>query len=229
MNMLVGTGVGAAVVAGGRLLDVEVVLGVAEVLGAVKLEVEGLLGTGSGLRTVGGGTIVEKEGMAVVVEDPYWPPCWIINVVVVVGGVKLMMEMGGNTSSMFAIAFTLLSLTSSTSSVAWPALVDRPSKVTSEFCAMQERLSVLSLARITVPERGMVKLEFASAMSLGMALPRVTLFMLVDPSVATRFVVVQPKEPATAQLDPVNPFVQMHEHTPCDITLVPPFRHARDF
>ena len=206
-------------------MEVTELLEVAELLVAA-VETDGFSGGESGLRTDGGGTTVEKEPASDADEGP---PGRRMIVDVVDGGVKLMMEMGGNTSSTFASAFALFSPTSSTSSVARPARVERPSKVTSEFCAIHERLPELSLARITVPERGIVKFELASAISLGMALPRVTLLMFVDPSVATRFVVVQPEEPVMAQLEPVIPFVQIHAHTPCEITLVPPFRHGKDF
>jgi hypothetical protein len=104
-----------------------------------------------------------------------------------------------------------------------PARVDWPLKVTSEFCAMQDRFSALSLESIVVPERGMEKLALDSAMSLGMALPRVTSLILVDPSDPTRLVVVQASLRATVQTGPEKPLVHMHEQTPCEMTLVPPF------
>lgn len=102
-----------------------------------------------------------------------------------------------------------------------PVRMERPSKVTREFWAMHERLPVLNRARIAVPERGIEKLARPSAMRRGMACPSVTLVMLSDSSMVMRFVVVQPVAPATVQVDPVNPFVQMQEHTPRAMTLVP--------
>lgn len=106
-----------------------------------------------------------------------------------------------------------------------PVRVERPSNVTSEFCAMHDRLSVLNFARISVPSRGTVKFVWDCCNSRGTAWPRVTLLKLVEVEFPERLVVVQPVAPATVQVCPVNPFIQMQEQTFCDTTLVPPFSH----
>lgn len=118
---------------------------------------------------------------------------------------------------------------SSTSSEGEPDLVERPSNVTNEFCAMQERLPELKRASIVVPESGIEKFLLESASSRGMARPSVTFWMFDCPSVDTRFVVAQPVALPSPQVGPVNPLMQMQEHLFCERTLVPPFRQGKSF
>lgn len=73
----------------------------------------------------------------------------------------------------------------------------------------------------------MEKLEEASAMSRGSALPMVTFMMADSEFDDAKLVVVHAAEPLSLQSDPPKPFVQMHEHDPWDKTFVPPFWHTR--
>lgn len=91
---------------------------------------------------------------------------------------------------------------------------------------MHDKFPQLNLARIEVPDSGTEKFLLASASSRGIALPIVTLLMLDCPSVETRFVIVHPALPPSPQVEPVKPFVQIHEQLPWEITLVPPFRQG---
>lgn len=86
------------------------------------------------------------------------PPAGTVMIVVMVGvkvivGVKVMIEIGGNCSA-FKSKLACFRDTSSTTSVGWPDLVERPSNVTMEFWAMHERFPALKLANIVVPESG---------------------------------------------------------------------------
>jgi hypothetical protein len=98
---------------------------------------------------------------------------------------------------------------------------DCPLNVTREFCPMQERFSALSFDSMTVPERGIEKLALEAAMRRGIALPRVTSSM--ESSDVTRVVVVHALLLSIVQVAPEKPFVHMQEHTPCVMTLTPPF------
>lgn len=155
------------------------------------------------------------------------PPAGTVMVVVVVG-VKVMIEIGGNRSA-FKSKLACFRDTSSTTSVGWPDLVERPSNVTMEFWAIHERFPALKLANIVVPESGTEKFWLASASNRGMACPRVTLWMFDRPSADTRLVMAHPVAPPSPQVEPVNPFVQMQEQLPRTITLVPPFKQAKVF
>ena len=81
---------------------------------------------------------------------------------------------------------------------------------------------------MAVPERGIEKLAFASAMMRGTDLPSVTFLMLDEPSSDTRSVAAHPVEPPLLQSDPVKPLVQMQEHVPAETILAPPLRHVKD-
>lgn len=82
---------------------------------------------------------------------------------------------------------------------------------------------MLKRAKIVVPDKGIEKLPWASEMSRGIACPNVTLSTLGFSSKLTSRVVVHPDAPSVVQLEPVNPFVHMQEHTSRATTLVPPF------
>lgn len=99
-------------------------------------------------------------------------------------------------------------------------LASSPFKVTRAFWEVQLRFPALSLPRIAVSDRVMVKLVEASVSRRGMASPKVTLLILVAPDTV---VVVQPAESEVEQSKPVKPLLQMQEQMPLVTTLVPPF------
>lgn len=101
---------------------------------------------------------------------------------------------------------------------------DEPSNVTSAFSATQERFAELNLDRIVVADSGREKFVWPSWMRRGIDCPSVTLLKV--PSEEARSVVVQPWELDVVQSFPVNPLVQIHEHTPSVTTFVPPFEQV---
>jgi hypothetical protein len=136
--------------------------------------------------------------------------------VLLLGGLKVTVSPGWTLMKVMGTAM----LSGPPSPISWiaasasPSLVDWRLKVTREFCAIQERLAALSLARMTVPDSGIEKFPRESEMRRGIAVPNVTSSMLRDWSGEMRVVVVQASDLAPVQSEPEKPFVQMQEQTP---------------
>jgi hypothetical protein len=73
---------------------------------------------------------------------------------------------------------------------------------------------------MTVPKSGMEKFVCAAEMRRGMESPSVTFVYVGSVEIV---VVVQPDDPATEQVEPVKPLMQIHEQLPVDNEDVPPF------
>lgn len=98
--------------------------------------------------------------------------------------------------------------------------MDWPSNVTSAFSETQDREAELKRARMTVLKRGIEKFVCAAAMRRGIESPRVTLVYVGSVEIV---VVVHPEAPATEQVEPVKPLMQIQEQLPVESKEVPPF------
>lgn len=154
--------------------------------------------------------VADAEGVVVVVVS--------VVVKIVVEGAAVAMVVRDPAASRTTLALAESSATGTTISLAVPTRVLNPSYVTRAFSEIHERLAPLKRCRRVVATSGIEKLVCAEEMRRGIDSPRVTLA-----SCALRVVTVQPVEPPTVHVFPVNPFMHIQAQFPLDKNVVPPF------
>lgn len=179
LNVGVGDGDGDTGTEGTRGPCVDVVVGGVEVVvggtevaggivgivaGAVELELivvgVGIIGIVAHMVELEAWIVVTRNGPERVVNPPTMSPEGPITAPVSIKLKVIVVACPGRSVMIWIGMLSALTPTLATTSceLVVPWRVERPSKVTSEFCAMQERLSVLNFARMSVPSKVTVKL-----------------------------------------------------------------------